>query len=318
VKRFPRAKGSGVVSVGALAALFLILTLSGSVSPSTSPQFSPTSDIPTTTITSNIYASPACSGTTALLYPGITRCLVFTVHNGLTVPETIETITMSLSSSFPAPPSGCAASNIRFPSYSGSLPVAGEGTVNSPPLAITLVDRGNQSDCENTALHFVYASSAKYTDSSVTSLGLSPTPLVEGRPATYTATVIAGNAAADRSDPFGEVNFYACSDAACLSPLLLGSGSVGANGQATFTTSTLATDYRFFEADFEGAGTDFAASSSGILTSAVSTETSSPSPTGTLGFTGADIEATFVAGLALFCAGSLFVVFTRRRGENGS
>jgi hypothetical protein len=315
VKKFLRAKGAGVVSVAALAAAGLTVSLAGSAVPSAPLTFSLMSNMPTTTISSTLYAAPACSGAPVLLDPGMTRCLIFTVHNGLTVPETIQTITMSLDGSFPAPPSGCAASDITFPKYSGSLPVAGGGTVHSPPLAITLLDRGNQSNCENTALHFVYASSAQYTDSSITKLAVSPTPLVEGRPMTFTATVIASNAAADPTGPFGTVLFYACSNAACPSSLLLGSGSIGANGQATFTTTNLDSVNHFFEAEFTGAGTDFAASSSGILSTSVSPATGSPAPSGPLGFSGADLEAIVVSGLALFSAGSLLVVFTRRRTD---
>ncbi len=59
------------------------------------------------TITSNIYDSPACSGPTALLYPGVNRCLVFTVQNNLNVPITVQSINAALDSTFPAPPSGC-------------------------------------------------------------------------------------------------------------------------------------------------------------------------------------------------------------------
>jgi len=47
--------------------------------------FDLSSDPSSFTITSNIYPSPACSGSTALLGPGQTRCVVFSVHNNETV-----------------------------------------------------------------------------------------------------------------------------------------------------------------------------------------------------------------------------------------
>ena len=87
------------------------------------------------TITSNIYDSPACSGQTAKLDPGATRCLVYTVQNNLNVPITIQSINMALDGNFPAPSSGCAASDLSLPTFSGSFNVAGGGTANSsgPP-----------------------------------------------------------------------------------------------------------------------------------------------------------------------------------------
>ena len=46
------------------------------------------------TITSTVDASPACT-TPALLYPGVTRCLVYTVHNPLAVPITVSSLSIA-------------------------------------------------------------------------------------------------------------------------------------------------------------------------------------------------------------------------------
>ena len=124
------------------------------------------------TITSNIYANSACSGSTAELYPGTTRYICFTVQNNLNVPITVGSISMALSNT---PPTGCTAGG----------PVAADvlwtverlqGAVRpaTTGLPIELKDDGDQSpQCENQTLDFTYSGSAQYTDSTTTSLASS-------------------------------------------------------------------------------------------------------------------------------------------------
>ena len=84
--------------------------------------FDLTSGTSSFTITSSIYPSPACSGSTALLYPGTPRCMVFSVHNNLSVPISVGSITSALdTTNYPAPPPACAGTNLTLPTYSGSL-----------------------------------------------------------------------------------------------------------------------------------------------------------------------------------------------------
>jgi hypothetical protein len=338
VRRFRRV--NAVVAPGVVAFVVAALTfvLVGVVVHPSSPKLALTSGTGTS-ITSEIFDSPACSGAPANLYPGTTHCLVFTVHNSLTVPVTVQSITMSLDGGFPALPSGCPPSDFSFPSFTGSLVVPGRATADSPGLPITMQDSGtNQDNCQNTTLHFVYSSVGQFTDSTTTSLSVSPNPPVAGQPVTFTTTVTAGNPSADPTSPTGVVNFFSCSGAACTDPVLMGTRPVGPSGDVTFTT-TLSAGGQFFEATFEGTGTDFAASTSGVFGTTVSPSTS-PSgskrtttgivPTaataksvgvahGTpLAFTGADLAALIGGGLILVILGALLVVHVRRRFEAGS
>jgi hypothetical protein len=255
------------------------------------------------TITSNIYNSPACSGSTALLYPGVTRCLVYTVTNNLTAPISVQSINMALDNTYPAPPSGCSAADLSLPTFSGPLNVPGSGTANSPGLPISLTDNGNQNNCESTTLHFVYTGSAQYTDSTGTVLASSLNPSNSGQSVTFTATVTANNASSDSSNPTGTVNFYSCASAtncSTLAPTLLGSGTVAANGKATFATTSLATGSTFVEAVYQGASTNFTSSTSNVVTqvvnsSGVSTTTTLTSGTNPSVFGG---SVTFTATVA--------------------
>jgi hypothetical protein len=321
----------GATGVVAFVVAALTFALAGVVVHPSSPKLALTSGTGTA-VTSEIFDSPACSGAPANLYPGTTHCLVFTVHNSLTVPVTVQSITMSLDGSFPALPSGCPHSDFRFPTFTGSLVVPGEASADSPGLPITMLDSGtNQDNCQNTTLHFVYSSVGQFTDSTTTSLSVSPSPPVAGQPVAFTTTVTAGNLSADTTSPTGVVNFFSCSSTACTDPVLIGTRTVGISGHVTFTT-TLSAGGQFFEATFEGAGTNFAASTSSVFGTTVSPSTSKTTatatgataataktiratPVTTLAFTGADLAALIGGGLVLLILGALLVIHVRRRFE---
>ncbi len=137
-ERFKRTKSVMASGAIALVVAALVIGVSSfvlgprSASPA-HPGFDLTSGGSSFTITSNIYSSPACSGSTASLYPGTPRCAVFTVQNLLNVPITVESITTALdTTNYPAPPpSDCAGSNFVLPTFAGSLTVAAGGTANS-------------------------------------------------------------------------------------------------------------------------------------------------------------------------------------------
>ena len=115
------------------------------------------------TITSNIYPSPACNGSPALIYPGTPRCMVFSVHNNLSVPITVQSITSALdTTNYPAPPSDCTGTNLTLPTYSGSFSVPASGDADSPGVPVELDDNSSsQGDCQNLTYHFVYTGSAR-------------------------------------------------------------------------------------------------------------------------------------------------------------
>ncbi|WP_218868892.1 hypothetical protein [Glaciibacter psychrotolerans] len=107
-----------------------------------------------------------CSASAATLVPGVTRCLLFRVHNTSTQPITVRTITMSLDSTFPQPPSGCSAENLSLPTFTGLLPVTAGGWAESPGLPIRLENTAtNQDNCKQTVLHFVFDGTASGSES---------------------------------------------------------------------------------------------------------------------------------------------------------
>ena len=287
MKKFRLAKAVVLASAVALVIAALVFTLASAVTgPTKSPKFILTSGTGFT-ITSAVYPSPACSGTPALLYPGITRCAVFSVHNSLTVPITVLTITTALDGSYPAPPAICAGANLTLPNFSGSFTVAGGASANSPGVPIALNDSGtNQDACENLTYHFVFSGTATYTDATTTVLASSTNPSVSGHSVTFTATVTANNASSDPSLPTGTVNFYSCPSLSCASTTSLGTGTIGAGGQATLSISNLPVGTTYVEAVYGGASTNFSGSTSNVIaqvvtSSAVATTTvltSAPNP----------------------------------------
>lgn len=136
------------------------------------------------TISSVIYTAPpgafpalSCTGSPALLYPGVTRCMVFSIHNDLSRPITVENIASGLSSTFPTPPAVCSGSNLSLPAFSGALVVPAGATVAGPGLPISLKEsHSNQDACKNLTYHFSFTGMAIYTDDTSTTLTSSPKP----------------------------------------------------------------------------------------------------------------------------------------------
>jgi hypothetical protein len=276
--RFRRMKSVVASSAIAVVVAALVMGLSSLVfgPTSASPEhvgFGLASDPSSFTITSNIYPSPACSGTPALVYPGTPRCAVFTVKNLLNVGITVRSITTTLDSSFPLPPPRCRGTNLTRPTFTGSFDLGASATANLPGVPIELNDSGsNQNVCENLTYHFVYSGTARYTDSTSTNLTSSPNPSTSGQSVTFTATVTAANPGTDSSLPSGTVRFYKCpTSVQCAfgSPNHLGNGTIGAGGVATYTTSSLPVGTTYVEAVYPPSGTDFNGSVSNVVTQVV-------------------------------------------------
>lgn len=333
-ERFKRTKSvmaSGAIALVVAALAFAVSSSAlGTRSAIAHLGFDLTSGTSSFTITSSIYPSPTCSGTTAQLYPGVTDCAVLTVHNDLTVPITVE----SLSTSVTSPPPGCPASDFSLPTFSGALSVPGGGTAATSGLPISLLDtHTNQDACEGVTVNFAYTGSAQFTDDTSTALAASPTSPTTGHPTTLRATVIASNALSDPSLPTGTVTFNSCPTAACTSTTALGTGTLGTGGVATFTSSSLTTGVHYFQAIYGGEGTDYSGSTSPVLTltvgapvtsgattgsgtSGTSGVSTSPSSTGALAFTGADIAGMVALALVMIGAGTFVVIAVRRRRKS--
>lgn len=275
------------------------------------------------TISSAVYAAPACSGPTVQLYPGASRCMVLTVKNNLSVPITVQTIATTI----PTPPPGCPASNFDLPTFNGNLTVGGGATASTTGLPMSLIDTGtNQDACKDVTVNFNFTGSARYTDSTTTALTASSTTPTSGQPVTLTATVTGANASSDPSPPSGTVTFNRCPNVRCQSPKMLGTGTIGSGGVATLTTSSLLPSDRYVQAVYPGSGTDYTGSTSPLLTLDVAppktaAATTSGSGNGASGstnsssiaFTGADIAGMAMGGLALVGVGSFLVLTARRR-----
>ncbi len=263
------------------------------------------------TISSAIYTAPpgafpasSCTGSPALLYPGVTRCMVFSVHNDLSRPITVENIASGLSSAFPTPPAVCSGSNLSLPAFSGTLVVPGGATIVGPGLPISLKEsHSNQDACKNLTYHFSFTGTALYTDATSTVLTSSPDPSTFDKPVTFTAVITAASASTDSSLPTGSVTFSQCSTSACVTSTPLGTGIIGNSGQASFTTTGLPAGTTYVEAVYAGASTNFTGSTSNVVTQVVRSTltgtstalTTSPNPS----FVGDSVSLTAtVASLA--------------------
>ena len=129
------------------------------------------------TITSSITAWPSCSGGTAILAPGLTRCFKYVVTNHLSVPISVTTLSLSPdTTTLPTPPPECVSAiqaGATGTNFTGSFVVgASPANLSSPGLPITMIDTpSNQDACKNLLFHFSYSGTAQFTPAATT-----PTP----------------------------------------------------------------------------------------------------------------------------------------------
>ena len=139
-------------------------------------------------------SSGATGQNPAVLAPGVQRYLWYTVHNPLSVPITVN----HLSVPSVTPPAGCPTSNldVTHTSFGGSLVVPAAvssvpGT-NSVAVPISLINASaDQVGCRNATFSFTFAGSATYTEVYATSAAISSSinPSSIGQGVTYTATI---------------------------------------------------------------------------------------------------------------------------------
>lgn len=290
--------------------------------PSRSPHFLLTSGS-NFSITSTIYTTPSspypassCSGAPALLYPGVVRCVVFSVHNSLKATISIKSIRTTLDPAFPASPASCNGPNLSLPSFSGSFDVASGVTVSSPGVPMALKDSGNNQDiCKGVTLHFVYAGTATYTEVYNTSAALasSANPSVVGQAVAYSATVTAAPTASQDplpNSPTGTVTFKdnstticnavpvtststTTSTATCSPPAYLTAGThpimaVYSNSDGNFSGSTSSTLTQVVKPSATTTGLTNAPNPSSygqpVTLSATVTASSGPTPAGSVSF----------------------------------
>jgi hypothetical protein len=106
------------------------------------------------TVTSAVTALPACTAG-ALFYPGVPRCLTYTVTNPNAYP--IKVTRLAIKRVLSSAPSSCPSSNLdlRNTNFSGSLTVPASGT-EATSVPINMLDYGNQDRCRGVVFSFTY------------------------------------------------------------------------------------------------------------------------------------------------------------------
>jgi hypothetical protein len=266
VTRFHKLKmvgGASVVAIVAAAVVFGSTSLASVPGPlpgrllTSGTDFSISSTFYTTP--SGVYPTTACSGTPALLYPGVIRCAIFTVRNHLSVPITVGRISTALDVRFPTPPAVCAGSYLALPAFSGAIRVRSGQSADSPGVPITLRDSGsNQDVCENFTYHFVYWGSARRTVATTTTLASAPNPSAFGSPVTLKAAVTSSSGSEGLN---GTVSFYLGTPRGAHT--LIGKRALTASGRVNLISSWLPAGTDKIYAGYTGA--TFSASTSSII-----------------------------------------------------
>ena len=265
-----RASGAGRASAFALAAVMLVVSSAALLSLSPKASAAPLVPGSDFTISSTISSSDSSPNHVALLYPGVTRYLWYRVTNPLSAPITVTHLSVANVTA----PATCTTANLDLgdPTFTGSLVVPAHGSTDVPapkPISLVNLPHTNQDACKNATFTFTYAGTAHYTDGTSTVLTASPSTTDFGKPVTFTATVTADNAATHGGSPGGSVTFYSCATPGCDPTAPLGTGTIGANGRATFRTSELPAGTIRIKAVYETSGTDFVGSTSDVLAQVV-------------------------------------------------
>ncbi len=248
-QRFARTKAIAQSSAIALFTAALVFSaVNFVVNKTQSPNLSLTANS-NFAITSSV-SSSSSSQIPAVLDPGATRYLWYTVHNALGLPVTVS----SLGIASVAAPAGCPASNldVSHASYSGSLVVPAKvgatPGANSVAVPIMLVAAaGNQDGCKNATFTFTFTGSAQYTEVYATSTAVasSQNPSTVGQSVTYTATVTGTQGAGQDpmpAGPTGKVTFKDGSTTICSNVSVTSASPTTSTAQCTPATySTPAT-----------------------------------------------------------------------------
>jgi hypothetical protein len=140
----PRARAWAVLKgialgLGIAAVVWLTLGLARSV---------------TFSISTAVTSSPACTSS-ALFYPGVPRCLTYTVTNPNEFP--IKVTRLGVARVRSSAPSSCPSQNLdlRKTRFLGSLTVPATAT-RATSVPIKMLDDGNQDRCRGAVFSFTY------------------------------------------------------------------------------------------------------------------------------------------------------------------
>ncbi len=200
------------------------------------------------TITSTISSSARTATAPALLYPGVTRYLWYSVRNPNPNPITVTSLGISRVQA----PAACTAANLdlRNATFTGSfaIPARSTRTVPTPrPISLINLPSVNQDACKSVTFTFTFSGTATYSAAPVkpvqpakpatrTLLAAAPSTSARGNPVTLTARVTRVTSAAP-AGPTGSVRFYVRSTGS--TQVLLGTGTLDRTGTARLRTKAL-------------------------------------------------------------------------------
>ena len=193
-----RARTTGRIRALTLAAVVLAAATGALPNQSQRASAAPLAAGSDFTITSTISSSATAADLPALLYPGVTRYLWYTVSNPLTEPITVT----SLGIADVDAPAACPMANLDLgdPTFTGAVVVPARSTLTVPapkPIALINLPDVNQDACKNITFTFTFTGTGWYSDSpnlakvgTATVLVTTPNLAVIGTPVTVTARVI--------------------------------------------------------------------------------------------------------------------------------
>jgi|GEM_PF-3105942 len=247
------------------------------------------------TIMSKVYASTCTKTATAKLYPGVTRCLVISLHNPLAVQihvTTLSIINVTFTKAVTTPHlTKCTPAWLTKPAslHATFIVTAGmTGTVDAP-IALKTTG-GNQDNCRTGTFNFTYHAHAYFKDETTTALTTpaTPNPSSYGQTVTFTATVRADDATFDTLPLSGTVEFVRCTTHLCASHATLGKAPVNSTvssptyGKAVFHYSALPPGKNNIEAIYQGTanytGSPSQVISQGVGATATNTHLSTGNP----------------------------------------
>lgn len=225
-------------------------------------------------VITGVVKASSCTGDPAPLYPGVSRCLVYTVDNQLTDPITVDALSLAMDPAF-AEPAGCPSSNLdlTLTGFGGNLtvPAQTKGTVNE---TISLRNSGSdQYLCKNVQFHFRYSGHATYTHVYATNRSLvsSGSTSTLGQTVTFTATVTATG-----TPPNGPTGSVAFKDGATTIACESGSTTFNA-GSATCKYTMNTTGTHLITAIYSNSDGNFTSGSSNIVSQQVNLKPTSSS-----------------------------------------
>ena len=161
-----RTSGAGRAGAVALAAVMLVVTVAALLTLSPKASAAPLVPGSDFTISTTITSSPTSADHAALLYPGVTRYLWYTVHNPL--PQAITVTSLGIAEV--QAPTACPRTNLDLDELglTGAfiVPSGANATVLAPRPISLLNLPDNQDACKGVTFTFTFTGTGWYSDGS--------------------------------------------------------------------------------------------------------------------------------------------------------